>query len=92
MTETVEIVVTGKVQGVGFRQFANHRVQLLGINGWVKNMVDGTVCILAQGNKIQLNTYVGFLKSGPSMARVKDVYISKSFEHPQVHGFRIMPV
>ena len=73
-----EITVTGRVQGVGFRYFALHRAQELGITGWVKNTVDGNVEVIAQGDEPTLKTYVDYLRLGPTLSRVDKITTYKS--------------
>ncbi len=64
------IFIKGRVQGVGFRWYANNLAQNLGVNGWVRNNADGSVEIVAQGNKENLISFVDKLKSGPPSANV----------------------
>lgn len=68
-----EITVKGRVQGVGFRQFAKEKARDHSIKGWVKNMPDGTVQAVAQGEEKDLETFIDYLKTGPSMARVNNL-------------------
>ena len=68
-----EIKITGKVQGVGFRYFAYQKANEIGISGWVKNNRDGGVLIIAQGDKIDLNTFIDYLQIGPTRARVDKI-------------------
>lgn len=73
-----EIIVSGRVQGVGFRYFALHKAQELAITGWVKNRVDGSVKIVAQGDEPTLKTYVDYLRLGPTLSRVDKITIYRS--------------
>ena len=66
-------IVRGRVQGVGFRWFVEHEARQLGVNGWVRNNVDGTVEVLAIGNEQQLATLKQRLQRGPRAARVDEV-------------------
>lgn len=66
-------IVRGRVQGVGFRWFVEHEARQLGVNGWVRNNVDGTVEVLAIGNEQQLATLRNRLGRGPRAARVDEV-------------------
>lgn len=67
--------VYGRVQGVGFRYFTKRNVRKLGIKGWVKNVADGTVEVLAQGEEEKLQKLLEHLKQGPMLAQVKDLEI-----------------
>jgi len=66
-------IVLGRVQGVGFRWFVDHEARQLGLAGWVRNNIDGTVEVLAIGNDQQLATLFNKLRQGPRAARVDDV-------------------
>ena len=66
-------IVRGRVQGVGFRWFVEHEARQLGVNGWVRNNVDGTVEVLAIGNEQQLASLRNRLERGPRAARVDEV-------------------
>ncbi len=60
-----KINISGRVQGVGFRWSAAREARLRGINGFVRNLSDGTVYIEAEGSWEQLNSFVGWCKKGP---------------------------
>ncbi len=68
-----EIKITGKIQGVGFRYFAQLKATEIGITGWVKNSRNGGVLIIAQGNKTDINTFIDYLQIGPTRARVDKI-------------------
>ncbi len=62
--------VYGKVQGVGYRYFVKEKAQSLDIFGYVKNLEDGSVEVLAQGREENLQKLIEELKKGPFLARV----------------------
>ena len=64
------VLISGKVQGVGFRNFTQMNAKQLGINGYAKNLPNGQVEVVAEGDKSQLDALVAFLKKGPRFARV----------------------
>ena len=68
--ERVEIVITGRVQGVGFRYFTLRAAQPLDIKGWVKNMPDGSVLLWAQGEPEKMARFRDKLKRGPLLSKV----------------------
>lgn len=70
----VNVVVTGKVQGVFFRASTLERAQSLNLTGWVKNLPDGSVEILAEGTRYALEDLVAWCRQGPSEAEVSDVF------------------
>jgi len=69
----VRIVVTGTVQGVGYRFFAVHLARQLNISGWVRNRDDGAVEALAEGEAGMLSEFVTGLRRGPGAADVRGV-------------------
>ena len=66
-------VVRGSVQGVGFRATTFDQARRLGLAGWVRNRVDGTVEVLAEGAEPKLNMFLAYLRRGPLGARVAGV-------------------
>jgi acylphosphatase len=66
-------VVTGRVQGVGFRMYAEHAAGQIGVQGYVRNRRDGSVEVLAIGKPEQLSHMRAALQKGPMMARVAGV-------------------
>ncbi|MBV9073687.1 MAG: acylphosphatase [Acidobacteria bacterium] len=70
---TRRYIVSGRVQGVGFRWFVEHEASALGVAGWVRNTDAGTVEVLATGNEDQLSRLRKALERGPRAARVDEV-------------------
>ena len=66
-------VVKGRVQGVGFRWFAERAARELGVRGWVRNLPDGTVETLAAGDDAALARFRAALTSGPPASSVDAV-------------------
>ena len=66
-------IVSGRVQGVGFRFFAERVANELGLRGYVKNLWNGNVEAYAIGNEAQLEEFGRQLAEGPRMARVESV-------------------
>jgi acylphosphatase len=69
-TECWQVRVTGRVQGVGFREACVDRAQLLGLTGWVRNRIDGSVEAMLQGDADALARMREWLRRGPVLARV----------------------
>lgn len=67
------IVVSGLVQGVGFRFFVARTARAYGLTGWVKNRADGTVEVEAEGEKSVLHAFMKELRIGPPSSRVSGV-------------------
>jgi acylphosphatase len=67
---TLHVRVTGRVQGVGFRWFVREKARRLGLAGWVRNLPDGSVEVIASGDAGQLELLRGQLRRGPNGASV----------------------
>ena len=73
-------VVRGRVQGVGFRWFAERVARELGVRGWVRNLSDGTVETIAEGEDAAVAAYLARLERGPHGSRVDAVVVEDSKE------------
>ena len=71
--ENLAARVTGRVQGVGFRHFTRREAQRLGLVGWVRNEDDGSVQLVAEGSREQLEQLLEALHRGPTSASVSEV-------------------
>jgi len=71
------IEVSGRVQGVGYRYFAQDRAEDLGLTGWVRYSPLRTVEIEVQGNEEDVESFCLKLREGPPLARVKDIEMSE---------------
>ena len=71
------VLISGKVQGVGFRNFTQRNAKQLGINGYAKNLANGKVEVVAEGDKAQLDALVALLRRGPRYARVDSLEIDE---------------
>ena len=74
---TLQIKVIGKVQGVGFRYYANKRAREFGVKGFVKNSTDGSVYIEAEGEASDVKTFLAWCEKGPAWSRVAELKISE---------------
>ncbi|MFW6057041.1 MAG: acylphosphatase [Chloroflexota bacterium] len=72
--ETFRAIVSGRVQGVNFRHDSMIRARELGLKGYVRNSGDD-VEVVAQGRRDQLESFLGFLRTGPPVAHVTDVNV-----------------
>ena len=71
----IHIIVSGRVQGVFFRDNARKKALELGLKGYAKNLPDGNVEVVAQGDEEKINELVEFIRKGPGIARVEDMRI-----------------
>jgi acylphosphatase len=69
----LEVVIRGRVQGVGFRHYVWRRAQELRLRGWVRNCADGSVAAIAEGPETALRRFLDQLRVGPVSARVESV-------------------
>ena len=72
----VYIVITGRVQGVGFRYFALDKAEEFHITGWVRNTMDGKVEMEASGEADNLATFIDWIKMGPARAIIHTFSVS----------------
>ena len=77
------------MQGVFFRREVTRLARRLDVTGWVRNLPDGNVEVVAEGDKQKLDEIVQFCRIGPSGARVKDVGVDWSDFKGEFRGFRI---
>ena len=70
---TVHVRTSGRVQGVGFRYWVHSTSRQLGLSGWVRNRLDGTVEAVFQGDCVSVSDMLRRCKSGPTTARVENV-------------------
>lgn len=89
MVERIHVVVTGLVQGVGFRYFVQARAIKHGVGGWVRNMADGSVEILAEGEADALDPFLEAIRIGPRAAHVSDLRIERTLISRPITGFDI---
>jgi acylphosphatase len=66
-------VLSGRVQGVGFRFFAEHAARMEGLAGWVRNQADGSVEVSAEGDQEAVLRFEAKLRRGPAGARLERV-------------------
>lgn len=72
---TRHVLVTGRVQKVGFRNYALTSALVAGLVGWVRNLRDGRVEALVQGEEEAIGTFVQQLKKGPPLSQVLDIQV-----------------
>jgi acylphosphatase len=83
------ILLSGWVQGVGFRYFTQSRAVMLGIKGYVRNLRNGKVEVVAEGPKSDLDAFINYLRSGPQLARVTGAEVKEKPYSGRYHNFRI---
>ena len=82
------VLVSGRVQGVSFRDSTREKVQELGLSGWVRNLSDGSVEAVFEGEGDRVEEMLSWCKEGPPSASVQSV--SSEDEEPEnLQGFEI---
>ncbi|MFA6553881.1 MAG: acylphosphatase [Candidatus Paceibacterota bacterium] len=76
MLKHLEVIVTGRVQLVMYRDFAQRKARKLGIVGTVQNLKDGSVSVVAEGDEEVLNKYISYLKKGSVLSKVDEVKVN----------------
>lgn len=77
MNYAVKVIFKGRVQGVGFRWYTVQKARSFNVNGYVKNLSNGDVEVMAEGEKQSVTEFISQLRSGPSFAHVTDVQIEE---------------
>lgn len=83
------LLISGQVQGVGYRISARNVAEGLGLTGWVRNVADGRVEIMAEGDIELLEQLATWAKQGPRYAKVHDVEIKQLSAAGEFAGFFI---
>ena len=89
MHEQVHVFVSGMVQGVGFRHATYRQALKLGLRGWVRNLADGRVEAVIQGERAALEKLLAWCEHGPALARVDRVETAWEAASPELGPFAI---
>ena len=87
---SVRLIITGRVQGVGYRIWAERRATALGVRGWVRNRADGSVELQASGEADAVAALIEACWTGPRHAEVSAVTVAES-EDDDGAGFSARP-
>ena len=85
----MRVLVEGRVQGVFFRANTKKKAEKLGLSGWVKNLDDGRVEAVFEGEGKGLQEILGFCERGPKLAKVEDVSVEYG-EVEGLEGFKVL--
>ena len=88
-TARANIVVQGMVQGVGFRYYACHHAERLGLFGYVQNLYNGDVEIEVEGDPGMIQTLIDAVKVGPRSSRVTNAIVNWKEPRGEYHSFNI---
>ncbi len=84
----VHLIVSGVVQGVGYRFFAIRKAEAYGLNGFAKNLIDGSVEVVAEGDKGLIEEFIKDLRRGPISAHVSEIRIEWMNPTYKFRGFQ----
>jgi acylphosphatase len=87
--QRLHAIVRGVVQGVNFRYYTQQRAQRLGLQGWARNVADGSVEVVAEGPRAALDELLTFLQRGPRSAQVDEVSANWAPASGQFRQFEI---
>jgi acylphosphatase len=90
MIRTVHAIITGRVQGVGYRAWVAQEAGARGLSGWVRNRRDGSVEAVFSGEISIVDAMTAACRSGPRMACVENVTVADSLADGDLRGFRIL--
>lgn len=85
------INIQGKVQGVFFREFINKAARKFGLKGYVKNMRDNSVDVVAEGDEESINSLIAECRKGPLMAHVENIDVEYGKPENEFDNFYIRP-
>lgn len=85
----VHLLITGEVTGVGFRLFTVYMARDLGLTGWVRNLENDRVEIVAEGSKEKLENLIVWSREGPPLARVEKVDVEWGEVTGEFKGFGV---
>ncbi|HVT55229.1 MAG TPA: acylphosphatase [Xanthobacteraceae bacterium] len=91
----VRLLIHGRVQGIGFRAFVEDRAFATGVEGWVRNRLDGSVEVVVTGEEAAMEAMLAALRQGPPVARIDRVEILRATENdlrmrPQGEKFSVL--
>jgi acylphosphatase len=89
MNARAHVLVSGRVQGVAFRGYTRKWALELGLKGWVRNLYDGRVEAVAEGERSKVEALLSRIQTGPSLSRVEDMDVAWEDYQGEFADFRI---
>lgn len=91
MKKAIHLLVSGQVQGVGFRYYVHHAARRHYLAGWVKNLADGRVEVMAEGDEEELRDFIAELRQGSRWSTVDEMQVEwahyqSKFRHFEITG------
>ena len=91
MQRTVHVMITGIVQGVGYRAFVERQATSLGLCGWVRNRKDGSVEAIFSGEAASVDAILTACRRGPRLAMVEEVRVMERSVDGDLQEFDVLP-
>jgi len=88
MKQSAHLIISGRVQGVFYRQTTKEKARKYGLNGWVRNLPDGRVEVQVEGRKEDVEKLIQWSRQGSSMSQVEEVKVEIS-QPDGLKGFEI---
>lgn len=88
--QAIHLLIEGRVQGVAFRYFVQQCASEFSIHGWVRNLVDGRVELLAEGTKQELENFLIIIEKGPSLSEVTNTICIWNVGSGDYQDFKIL--
>jgi acylphosphatase len=85
----LEAIVHGRVQGVGFRYQVAQHARAMGVTGYVRNLWDGSVEVVAEGDTVSLAQFLSYIQVGPRPAWVSEVMTNWQAASGAFHSFEV---
>lgn len=85
----IHVYISGRVQGVFFRYTSKELADQLGVTGWIRNLPDGRVEAVVEGDEDKVDEMLEFLSKGPPLARVDNIEIIEEEYRGEFREFRI---
>ena len=89
MKTQAHLVISGMVQGVGYRYFTQRQARHLNLTGWVKNLYSGEVEILVEGERSRIEIFIKALRTGNPYATVRNIQLNWKSHTGKYSGFDI---
>ena len=87
--QRIQAIIQGRVQGVFYRASTRDQARTLGLSGWVRNLADGTVELVAEGDESPLDQLLLWCREGPPGARVDAVDVQRAAGTGEFTGFAV---
>jgi acylphosphatase len=90
MKAAAKFVIQGTVQGVFFRQFVKEKAELLGLVGFARNLTDGNVEAIVEGDKDKIETFGKFLQQGPEHSSIRNLQFEERKWSGEFKDFKVL--